>query len=133
MYPDPSQNGWQNQPPGQPGYGQPVRQAPPYGQAFDHPPAAAGGVICPKCQIPSDSVKSYTMMSFLIFILIGAWWRTKRVVACASCMRGELLVSSGINLFTANLLSPFVLCWHAVLLLMTFEKGHSADILNRLR
>ena len=102
-------------------------------QQWGHAQADPNHITCPKCHEPKDSVKSYTMMSFLIFILVGAWWRTKRVVACDSCMRGELILSSCINLVTANLLSPFVLLWHGVLFAMTFQKGHSQEVLGYLR
>jgi len=116
MYPEPQQNGWQHQP-----------HHPSSGHG-----ASAGGyqITCPKCHQASESVKAYTMMSFLLFIFVGAWWRTKRVVACASCMRSELLTSSAINLFTANVLSPIVFIWHAVLFVMTYDKGHSAEVYN---
>lgn len=89
-----------------------------------------GHLNCPICRAPSDSIKSYRMMSVLVFLLVGAWWRTKHVVACASCMRGELIKSSAINLITANLLSPLVLLWHTVLFAMTFQAGHS-DVVYR--
>ena len=127
MHPDPHQQhgGWQNQnQPAQQNFG---------GQPFHQPHAQAHGITCPKCHNPSESVKSYTMMSFLIFVFVGAWWRTKRVVACAPCMRSELMMSSGINLFTANVLSPIVFIWHGVLFAMSYEKGHSADVINYLR
>ena len=138
MHQDPSRPGWQNQPPS-PGaatpqaFGVPLPAQPQahggFGQrAHSH----ASGIACPRCGIPSESVKSYTMMSFLIFIFIGAWWRTKRVVACASCMRSELLTSTLINVFTANVLSPIVLIWHGVLLAMTFQEGHSADVAKHI-
>ena len=90
-------------------------------------------ITCPKCGRPSESVKSYTMMSFLLFIFVGAWWRTKRVIACASCMRGEIALSTVINIVPANLLFPLVFIWHVVLFAMTFASGHSQDVLGRLR
>ncbi len=98
-----------------------------------HVHAHAPHVHCPKCGQPSDSVKCYTMMSFLLFILVGAWWRTKRVVACAPCMRTELLTSSAINLVTANVLSPLVLIWHGVLFAMSYQEGHSSEVYGYLR
>lgn len=93
----------------------------------------AGTIVCPKCQKPSDSVKAYTMMSFLLFIFIGAWWRTKKVVACSGCMRNELLISTAINTVSANVLSPIVWIWHGVLFAMTFGEGHSPEVIGYLR
>lgn len=117
----PQQQGWTQGPSGPSGH--------------HHPQAGAGAylITCPKCHEPKESIKIYTMMSFLIFILVGAWWRTKRVVACDECMRSELIMSSAINLVTANILSPIVLLWHAVLVAMTFQKGHSPEVHGYLR
>ena len=90
-------------------------------------------LTCPLCGQASDSIKSYTMMSFLLFILVGAWWRTKRVVACPSCMRKEIALSSLITLVPANILFPLVGIWHTVLFAMTFAQGHSSDVASRIR
>lgn len=144
------QSGFQNQGQGQAGYGQAPQaqyggfaqpqanqgyQQPQQHNAFGgHQHAHAPGMIsCPKCHKPSDSIKSYTMMSFLLFIWIGAWWRTKKVVACAGCMRQELVISSLINTVAANLLCPIVWIWHTVLFCMTFGKGHSPEVVSYLR
>lgn len=140
------QSGFQNQG----GYGQAPAQQPQYGgfaqpqanpqaNAFGHAHAqhahshGAGMISCPKCHKPSDSIKAYTMMSFLLFIWVGAWWRTKKVVACGGCMRQELVISSLINTVAANLLCPIVWIWHTVLFCMTFGKGHSPEVIGYLR
>jgi len=122
--------------PHEPGHGPPhEHQGYGYGQGpaslYGH--AAEGMITCPKCHRPSDSVKCYRMMGVLVFLLIGAWWQTKRVVACDSCMRSELVISSAINLVTANLLSPLIWLWHGVLFAMTFGKGHSPEVIGFLR
>ena len=121
--------------PHEPGYGQPQGYG--YGQGphspHGHRHADPNAITCPKCHQPSDSIKCYRMMGVMIFIFVGAWWQTKRVVACAGCMRSELAISSAINLFTANLLSPFIFLWHGILFAMTFGKGHSPEVIGYLR
>ncbi len=90
-------------------------------------------IACPQCGQPSDSIKAYTMMSMLLFLWVFASWRTKRVVACAPCMRKELLVSTAINTVAANLISPIVWLWHGVLFGMTFGQGHSEEVQRLIR
>mgnify|MGYP001603202908 CR=1 FL=1 len=125
MYPRPHEPGHSHEPLSAYGYG----QGPQSPQAL----AATGAIMCPKCHRPSDSVKCYRMMGVLVFLFVGAWWQTKRLVACDSCMRTELLISSAINLVTANVLSPLIFLWHGVLFAMTFGKGHSPEVIGFLR
>ena len=94
---------------------------------------AAGTIVCPSCHQASDSVKASTMMSVLLFLWVFAWWRTKKVVACASCMRKELIISTLINTVTANVLSPIVWIWHTALFFTTFGKGHDAEVIKYMR
>lgn len=87
-------------------------------------------IACPKCRQPTDSLKSSTMLSVLLFLWIGAWWRTKRVIACPSCLRMDLLWSTLLNTVLANILSPIVWIWHAVVLVQSFSHGHSPEVLG---
>ncbi len=90
-------------------------------------------IRCPHCQQPSPSVKAYTMARFFLFILIGAWWQTKKVVACPSCMRKEIALSTLINLVPANILMVLILPWHTALFAMTFAEGHSSEVVGHIR
>lgn len=87
-------------------------------------------IACPKCRQPTDSLKSSTMFSVLLFLWIGAWWRMKRVIACPGCLRMELLWSTLLNTVLANLLSPIVWIWHTVVFAQSFGHGHSPEVLG---
>ncbi len=117
----------------QPGY--PQQPAQPYGQyAQPYAPPAQHvhgdtALPCPKCNQMTTSMKSYTMVQFLLFIWFFAFWRRQTLTLCPSCMRNELLMKTLINLIPANLLwLVLVLPWHTVLFCMTFADGHSSKV-----
>jgi hypothetical protein len=97
-----------------------------------HAHAQHGGdaaLPCPKCNQMTTSLKSYTMVQFLLFVWFFAFWRRQTLTLCPSCMRNELLMKTLINLIPANLLWLFlVLPWHTVLFCMTFADGHSSKV-----
>lgn len=84
---------------------------------------------CPMCQQPTDSLKSSTMLSLLLFVWVAAWWKVKRVVACPACLRRELVLSTLRNTLLANLFAPIVWLWHGFLFLQSFSLGHAPEVL----
>jgi hypothetical protein len=117
----------------QPGYPQqPQQQYGQYAQPYAPPSQHVHGdtaLPCPKCNQMTTSLKSYTMVQFLLFVWFFAFWRRQTLTLCPSCMRNELLMKTLINLIPANLLWLFlVLPWHTVLFCMTFSDGHSSKV-----
>jgi hypothetical protein len=67
---------------------------------------------CPVCQEATDSLKSYRLILFRLFIGIGASHKSATVVSCPSCMRKRLLKLALVNLIPGNVL--WVICWTLV-------------------
>ncbi|MDB4997790.1 MAG: hypothetical protein JWM74_5222 [Myxococcaceae bacterium] len=120
------QPGYPQQPQQQ--YGQYGQYAQPYAPPSQHVHGDTA-LPCPKCNQMTTSLKSYTMVQFLLFVWFFAFWRRQTLTLCPSCMRNELLMKTLINLIPANLLWLFlVLPWHTVLFCMTFSDGHSSKV-----
>lgn len=100
------------------------------GQAVaEHPAEDAIFIQCPRCSVPTASLKQYRMLRLFLFIGIGAYWQTATSTHCPPCMRREIVVKSLVNLPTANLLWPIaVLPFHLILFIATFRAGHSRRI-----
>jgi hypothetical protein len=140
-YPSPTQDQYAQAYGPQPGYAQQPQQPQQaygqYAQPYAPPAYAPGGVgalPCPRCNQMTTSMKSYTMVQFLLFIWFFAFWRRQTVTCCPSCMRNELMMKTLINLVPANLLWLFlVLPWNTVLFCMTFADGHSSKVRFAMR
>jgi hypothetical protein len=95
----------------------------------ERPPDDAFFIQCPRCLVPTASLKQYRMIRFFLFIGIGAYWQTATSTHCPTCMRREIVVKSLVNLPTANLIWPIaVLPFHLLLFIATFRAGHSRRI-----
>ena len=91
-------------------------------------------ITCPECGCPSDSIKSYALVDYLIFIGVFAIWREISYVCCPHCMRKHILIKHfTYNILAANMLWPFVvLPWALLQLCKSFTKGHSRDVLDMI-
>jgi hypothetical protein len=88
---------------------------------------------CPQCGQATCSLKLYHVLNVL-FVLVAFYFEGERHVACPRCMRRTLALHGLFWLLPANLLWPvFVLIPNAVHLLMTFRKGHSANVRDTFR
>ncbi len=98
----------------------------------DEHPAQHVLIPCPQCQQPSDSIKCYRL-GFIVFLFLFAVHQTKNEIGCPSCIRKALATSGAINLITANILWPFIILpWYVILLICSFTKGHSKEVLKLL-
>lgn len=80
------------------------------------------------CGTTTDSLKAYRMPTFVLFLFIGASFRSGEVVACPSCMRKTLAKLTLKNLLPANLLWLLLLVpWYAIAALRSLTPGHSAS------
>ena len=87
---------------------------------------------CAHCGQPSTRIKSLRT-GILVFLGVGAFWRTWTEVGCAACVRARLLQYTGLNLLTAHILWPIaILPWMTVQILRTALEGHSPEILTQL-
>lgn len=87
--------------------------------------AVDGMRACPACHRLTPSLKEYTFCLW-VFLGLGIRLSTPIHVACPACMRKAIGKNSLINLFSANVLWPFVvLPWVLVLLASSFSPGHS--------
>ena len=113
--------------------------ASPYPQAPDHelnphgPGCGALLIECPQCGVPSDAIKAYDRLSYCLFLGVGAVWQRTTDVACPSCMRTNLVISGAINTLLANVVSPIIWVWYGILFAMTYRKGHSDRVWQRIR
>ena len=89
-------------------------------------------VPCPRCGKMTDSLKCYTMPSFVLFLFIFAYWQRATNVLCPACMRLTILGRMATNLITANIISPFIILIQGVFLCMSFTRGHSKAVRNEL-
>lgn len=110
------------------GYPQyPQGQYQPYPQHQHTQPT--GPIACPKCGKPTASLKQYVLCNLLVFLYVFAFMRRGTYTACASCMRGIILMRTLINLVPANLLWFIVVApWHTVQFIRTFADGHSDSV-----
>jgi hypothetical protein len=88
---------------------------------------------CPVCQEATDSLKSYRLILFLLFIGIGASHKSATVVACPSCMRKRLLKLALVNLIPGNVLWVILLVpWYSIAALMSLTQGHSSSVVKAM-
>jgi hypothetical protein len=90
-------------------------------------------IICPNCGQPSENIRRLTLIR-VIFIFIGAHWQTTKYTMCVKCLREQILSNGLLNILTANVMFPFiVLPWSIIAFLLTFQKGHSQDVVNEVQ
>ena len=92
-------------------------------------------VECPACRRPTDSLKQFTMLRSLVFILVYAFWRLGTYTACPDCMRQIIRKNLlGLNILTANLLWVFIMLpWGLVQLWAAGSPGHSKGVIKQLQ
>lgn len=91
-------------------------------------------ITCPECGEPSNSIKRYTMIRFILFLLVAAQTQNVTYTCCPKCMRKHILWHGfTYNIITGNILwILIVLPWSLILLLQSFTKGHSFSIIDNL-
>jgi hypothetical protein len=88
---------------------------------------------CPTCGQPTDSLKQFRYVSWVVFYLAGASWQTAHYQACPSCMRRLVGGRMAWNLLPANVLWPVVvLPWGLRLIAESYRKGHSPEVLRQV-
>ena len=90
-------------------------------------------IACPCCSQDSDSIKCFSM-GVLVFLFIAWMWWPKNEIGCPACIRGKIATFILVNFITANILWPFfIVPLSLILLLRSFQKGHSWGVTNLLR
>ena len=92
-----------------------------------------GSLECPACGVSTDSLKQYRFISWIVFYLIGATYRSAIYRACPGCMRKFVAQRAAWNLIPANILwFALVLPWGLGLVVASFRKGHSRDVIRNI-
>src|SRR5215831_15103377 len=90
-------------------------------------------LACPHCGQPTDSLKQYRFISWVVFYVIDAAYQLTYYRACPVCMRKLIARRAVWNLIPANLLwFVLVMPWGLGLIAATFRKGHSQDVLRNI-
>jgi hypothetical protein len=88
-------------------------------------------LVCPVCGQPTDSLKLYRYLSWVVFYLAGAVWQPAYYLSCPPCMRGQVRRRLAWTVLPANVLWPvLVLPWGLWLIVTSYRKGHSPDVLR---
>lgn len=88
---------------------------------------------CPVCGQPTDSLKQYRYVNWVVFYLVGATYSQIYHRACPGCMRRFVARRAALNLLPANLLwFLLVLPWGVGLIVGTYRKGHSRDVIRHV-
>jgi hypothetical protein len=92
-----------------------------------------GRLPCPSCESDTDSLKQYRYFSWVVCYLVGATYKMAFYRACPACMRKWIARRAAWNLITANVLwFALVLPWGLGLIIATFRKGHSRDVIRNI-
>jgi hypothetical protein len=88
-------------------------------------------VYCPRCQEATDQLKRYNL-AVLYFVPPHCFSQDKIIIACADCVRWEILWRSLLSMFWANLASPVLALHYLVLVTRSYARGHNApsDVLH---
>src|SRR5262245_45227599 len=90
-------------------------------------------LACPACGRPTDSLKQYRFISWVVFYLVGAVWQAAYYRGCPSCVRQQIARRTAWSLIPANLLwFLLVLPWGLGLIVASYRKGHSPDVLRQI-
>ena len=88
---------------------------------------------CPVCANPTDSLKQYRYVGWVVFYLAGATYSTTYYRACPGCVRKFVARRAARNLVPANLLWPLlVLPWGLGLVVASYRRGHSAAVIRQI-
>src|SRR6476646_677615 len=88
---------------------------------------------CPACGRPTDSLKQFRYVSWVLFYLVGALWQTAYYRACPPCMRRLIGRRMAWTLIPANLLwLLLILPWGLGLVVASYRKGHSPAVLKQV-
>lgn len=100
---------------------------------YNHPREVFETIECPYCLRPTDSLKQFTMLQSLVYILVYAFWRLGTYTACPNCMRKIIKKNLiGLNILTANLLwFVIMLPWGLVQLWAAGRPGHSRGVVKK--
>ncbi len=89
---------------------------------------------CPICGQATDSLKCYTVMHEVLWLLIVSQWREVDYMACPTCMRKYLRQRVVANILTSHLLWPvWIFPPFLVKYLRSFTKGHSDAVIDALK
>jgi hypothetical protein len=96
-------------------------------------PALPLFIDCPVCGQPTGNLKCCEMWD-VFFLCLMVSWNVRDELGCPRCIRLKLLVYTLVNLFTANVLWPFlILPINLVHLVSSFWPGHSHKVASHLR
>jgi hypothetical protein len=92
-----------------------------------------GALPCPVCGEPTEHLKQYRFVAWMVFYLIGATYSTAYYRGCPRCVRRVIAKRAAWNVLPANLLwVALVLPWALVLIAASYRKGHSRDVLRNI-
>ena len=92
-----------------------------------------GQLPCPVCSSATDSLKQYRFISWVVFYLVGATYQMAFYRACPACMRKLIARRAAWNFIPANLLwFLLILPWGLWLIVASYRKGHSLDVLRQI-
>ncbi len=87
-------------------------------------------IPCPLCAVATDSLKSYTLGT-LVFAFVVVFTRATKVTCCPTCMRAKISDFLFWNVITSNVIWPFFIAPYSVILLIsTYRRGHSKEVLK---
>jgi hypothetical protein len=90
-------------------------------------------ITCPACGHQTDSLKQYRFISWVLFYLVGAVWQAAYYRGCPSCVRGQIGRRMAWSVIPANLLwFLLILPWGLWLIVASYRKGHSLDVLRQI-
>lgn len=91
-------------------------------------------ICCPECGEPKSNIKRFVLFSYILFLLIGARFKTSAYICCSGCMRKRIIRNTfNLNILSANVLWLIVILpWNIIAFLCTFISGHSRHVINLL-
>lgn len=91
-------------------------------------------IICPVCGEPKTNVKRFVLISFALFLLFGASYRTTVNICCSVCMRKSIIRNTfNLNILTANVLwLVVILPCNIVQFIRSYVPGHSRSVIKLL-
>jgi len=91
-------------------------------------------LACPSCGRPSDSLKQYRYVTWMLCYLVGFAYQLAYYQGCPACVRKFVIRRAAWNLIPANVLwLVVVLPWGLGLIFASFAKGHSRTVVRGLR
>lgn len=96
-----------------------------------HQPDTTHEITCPYCGRKSDSIKSFTMFKYCLFLLCYMKWQMVNYTCCPDCMRKKILDE---GIFTSKIITAnfvwlfFILPMSIIQLFLCNQKGHSKGV-----